>query len=110
MAKQPKDPRPHRTALSKAVKGLRFKWCHWNLRADEIAAREDEWEDRKTWVGGIWALREGEQNQRQEARAAYIKLYRPIQTLDGLDPSPRRVAFCELISGFRVFAANLRAG
>jgi hypothetical protein len=55
-----------------------------------------------------WALREIEMDRREKKRAAYVTRYRPIQTLDGLDPHPGRLAYRELINGFRVFGAALR--
>lgn len=111
------DPRPHRTALINAAEGRpTFNWrCNprelhlRNFREpDETitqakARREAEaivWEDRQTWTGRIWILREDEQDHRQEAREAYARDYRPIQTLDGLDPSPGRVRMREFLASF----------
>ncbi len=42
-----------------------------------------------------WALREIGMDRRQRKCAAYVTRYRPIQTLDGLDPDPRYVALRE---------------
>jgi len=99
-----KDLRPHRTALSSAVDGRPYSVVYpgdpWNtpllcyrdngetlaqaeaLREEAVAA----FDDRQTWAGKVWVLRESEQDTRQEDRALYVKNYRPLQTLDGLDP------------------------
>lgn len=52
-----------------------------------------------------WVLREREMDRVQQKRAAYVTRYRPIQTLDGLDPWPasaRRVATREASEAPRV--------
>ena len=54
-------------------------------------------------TGAIWHMRKRAMEERDAERAAYILRYRPIQTLDGLDLDPRRMAMRELINGFRVF-------
>lgn len=50
-----------------------------------------------------WVLREREMDRVQQKRAAYVVRYRPIQTLDGLDPDPRRIRFKEYGEAFHAF-------
>jgi hypothetical protein len=59
-------------------------------------------------VGAIWYLREQEMDARQKKRDAYVKRYRPIQTLDGLDSHPRRVELRRVAEAMHGFATALR--
>lgn len=45
------------------------------------------------WVDAVWVLRERAMDAREQERAEYVRRYRPIQTLKGLDPYPGYVAF-----------------
>jgi hypothetical protein len=93
---------------------------HKNLRRERFAEKAAGVEkpevtltvlrDVRDRVGAIWYLRDLEQDARQAKRVAYVKKYRPVQTLDGLDPDPVRLAYRELANGFKVLAAALRAG
>lgn len=63
---------------------------------------------REDWVEAIWMLREQQMDLTQKRRAAHVLRYRPIQTLDGLDPAPLRVVGRELANGFYVLGRALR--
>lgn len=58
----------------------------------------------------IWALREIDMDWRQRKRADYVARYRPIQTLDGLDPHPRRVERRIMAEVIRNVAKAMRDG
>ncbi len=111
------DPRPHRTALKTAIHARRenelkawpvnprdmtlveYRLEHGGLKSlsDVRAAKDkdaDHWEDMHTVTGALWSAREREMNARQRARARFVKKYRPIQTLDGLDPHWSRNGLC----------------
>lgn len=55
-----------------------------------------------------WALREIEMDRRQKKRAAYVTRYRPIRTLDGLDPYPPRAAIREAARSLCALSLALR--
>ncbi len=108
MSKREAHQRPYRTALKSEVHAL-MTACRWpaiftmerNPKETKIAfhkrqkayeekqVRQDE--DRSTWVGAIWLLCENDMGLIQGRRDAYVSRYRPIQTLDGLDPHPSRI-------------------
>lgn len=116
ISKVKKDPRPHRTAMERAAPlkvqravaidcfdqdpgelTLRQYRTRYGKSDDNDAdLREQQakdsanWKDIRTWTGAVWALREAEQKVTDMKRAEYVARYRPIQTLDGLDPDPRR--------------------
>lgn len=56
---------------------------------------------REDWVEAIWRLREVQMDTRQKRRAANVLRYRPIQTLDGLDPHPSREPWAWYSNGVR---------
>ncbi len=58
----------------------------WGLKSEITLADLRDVRDR---TGAIWYLRKLAMERRDEERAAYVKRYRPIQTLDGLDPHLR---------------------
>ena len=53
-----------------------------------------------------WALREIEMDRRQRKRDAYVIRYRPIMTLDGLDPSSGRVAMRRAAAAIQAFVVE----
>jgi len=77
----------------------------WFLLLKEMRAKMKEaGRDADDITDVTWALREIEMDKRQRKRAAYVTRYRPIQTLDGLDPDPVRLAYREVAEGFTVLA------
>lgn len=128
ISREKKDPRPHRTALLKAVKCVqlytdgRFTYgayleqksgetnLQFRARKREACAADAIAEaDFMTWPGAIWTLRVDAMASRRRERARYVARYRPIQTLDGLDPYPPRAAMRELIKKVRVLGRVLHA-
>jgi len=130
--REKKDPRPHRTAMERAaatsvqrammgydcdpgemtLKTYQHRHgepdnCLKELKLQQ-AKDSAAYKDIRTYTGAVWSLRRAEQRATDLKRAEYVERYRPIQTLDGLDPHPRRVAMRVLINGFRVLGAAIR--
>lgn len=131
-----KNPRPHRTEMERAAAQAVHRAVHietysgdpgdLTLRQyknrnefpgdtstmEDFRARQAKdsaaYQDIRTWTGAVWALREDEQKVTDLKRAEYVARYRPIQTLDGLDPSPRRVALRNMTDMFKAVAEALR--
>ena len=103
------DSRPHRTARVLAIKVRReaelnpypvnprnmtlveYRLEYGGLKSlsDVRAAKDqdaDHWEDMNTWFGAVWSLRALKMDAQQKAKDRHVAHYRPIQTLDGLDP------------------------
>jgi len=77
------------------------------LRAQQ-AKDSAVYKDIRTWYGAVWALRETEQRRTDLKRTEHVARYRPIQTLDGLDPDPVRLAYREMAEGFKALGRALR--
>lgn len=118
--REKKDPRPHRAALFEAAArriqldvmvndlnprdltlgAYKRAYCFPTDTEGEVKADQERdalaFEDSRTWPGAIWKLRETEMDANQKRRDEYVAKYRPIQTLDGLDPDPVRLAYREM--------------
>ena len=61
-------------------------------------------------TGAIWHMRKRAMEERDAERVAYLLKFRPIQTLDGLDPHPGRVAMREVTAAFRTLVGMMTNG
>ncbi len=109
------DHKPTQTTvqeLEAAAADVYPAMCHERgldkLQGGEIKITLTDLREVRDRTGAIWYLRKLAMEERDAERAAYILKYRPIQTLDGLDPSPTRLAYRELANGFKVFARARR--
>ena len=135
MSNRDKDPRPHRIAMERAAATavqravmidsygddpgeltLKAYKSRYGIPGDTLAELREyqtrdslAWKDIRTWYGAVWTLREAEQKITDLKRAEYVARYHPIQTLDGLDPHPRREVWARYIDGVRVCARIMRA-
>ena len=115
-----KDPRPHRTAIHAAgasqikldmaindhdpgdLAHLLYRCRYYKQDITMEVSKADqardsaEWKDSRTWTGALWKLRGPEMDATQKAKDNHVERYRPIQTLDGLDPHWQRKYFREI--------------
>ena len=134
--REKKDPRPHRTAMERAAATAvqravmienysgdpgeltltAYKNRH-GIPEDTLSELREyqkkdsaAYKDIRTWTGAVWALREAEQKVTDLKRAEYVARYRPIQTLDGLDPHWQRKYFRDAAASVAAWRASaLRA-
>ncbi len=88
-------PVPASAVWSLMLKAMRVKMLTDGCEANDI-------------TNVTWALREIEMDRVQRRRDAYVARYRPIQTLDGLDPSPSRVGMRRAVKALEAFTMALQ--